>query len=142
MTIKDAAEKYGVSKQAVYQRLKRNLIQVDNLTDQETGHLTPEAEAILENLFGENSQQFNKRKLNLTEELKAAKAEIQRQQVNVELLTAKLEAAERERDLLRETLDQERAMFQRFLPAPGQTVQQGQKRPGFFRRIAAAVKGE
>lgn len=142
MTIKDAAEKYGISKQAIYQRLKRNSIPVDNLTDQETGTLTPEAEAILENLFGENRQQFDKRKLNLTEELKAAQAEIQQQKANIELLTAKLEAAERERDLLKDTIDQERALFQRFLPAPGQTMQQSEKRPGVFRRIAAAIKGE
>ena len=141
MTIKDAAEKYGISKQAIYQRLKRNNIQIDSLTDPETGNLTPDAEAIMENLFGEGSQQFNKRKLTLTEELKAAQAEIQHQQAIVDLLTAKLEAAERERDLLRETLDQERAMFQRFLPAPGQTVQTGEKRPGLLRRLAAAVKG-
>ena len=141
MTIKDAAEKYGISKQAIYQRLKRNNIQIDSLTDPETGDLTPDAEAIMENLFGEGSQQFNKRKLTLTEELKAAQAEIQHQQAIVDLLTAKLEAAERERDLLRETLDQERAMFQRFLPAPGQTVQPGEKRPGLLRRLAAAVKG-
>ncbi len=141
MTIKDAADKYGISKQAIYQRLKRNGITVDTLTDKETGELTPDAEAVFENLFGESSQQVNQRKSTLTDELKAAQATISSQQREIDLLTVKLEAVERERDLLRDTLDQERAMFTRYLPAPGQTVQPGEKRPGLFRRLAAAVKG-
>jgi predicted DNA-binding protein YlxM (UPF0122 family) len=149
MTIKEAADKYQVSKQAIYQRLKRNGLTVDSMTDKETGQLTPEAEGIMENLFGENRQLFDKRKFTPSDEIKALQEQVNSLQTNVELLTIKLEAAERERDLLKEqleqtrqTLEQERLLFQRFLPAAGETKSGTEKRPGLFRRIATAIKGE
>ena len=140
MTIKDAAEMYGISKQAIYQRLKKHGISLDTIRDQETGELSQDAEAVLENLFGENSQVFNQRRVNFTDELTRLKEAVNRQQIEVEKLTIQLEAAERERDFYRETLEQERALFSRYLPAPGETSQGREKRPGLFRRIAAAIK--
>ena len=137
MTIKEAAEQFGVSKQAIYQRMKRNGLAVDTLVDKETGQLTPEAEAIIVNLFGENKQQFDKRRFTPTEELKQAKEEISRLQREVEMLTFRIEAAEKEAASLRETLETERALFQRFLPAAGET-----QRPGLMKRIAAAFRGK
>jgi predicted DNA-binding protein YlxM (UPF0122 family) len=149
MTIKEAADKYQVSKQAIYQRLKRNGLTVDSMTDKETGQLTPEAEGILENLFGENRQLFYKRKFTPSDEIKALQEQVNSLQTNVEMLTIKLEAAERERDLLKaqvdqaqQTLEQERLLFQRFLPAAGETQRSAEQRPGLFRRIATAIKGE
>lgn len=149
MTIKEAADKYKVSKQAIYQRMKRNGLTIDSMTDKETGQLTPEAEGIMDNLFGANRQLFDKRKFTPSEELKAAQEQVKSLQTNVEMLTIKLEAAERERDLLREqidqarqTLEQERLLFQRFLPAAGETKSSAERRPGLLRRIATAIKGE
>lgn len=142
MDIKEAAIKYGVSRQAIYQRLKSNGIPVDNLKDKESGHLTPEAEAILDKLFGPSREEFKQRRESLQAELTAAKQEIESQRAQIELLTVKLQSAEKERDLLRETLDQERILFNRFLPAPAADPQPGQEpRKGLFKRIAAAIKG-
>lgn len=51
MTIKDAAELYGISTQAVYQRLKKESIDLKRLKDKSTGHLTPDAEVVFCKLF-------------------------------------------------------------------------------------------
>ena len=40
MTIKEAAKLYGISTQAVYQRLKKANINLDTLKDKETGEIT------------------------------------------------------------------------------------------------------
>lgn len=116
MTIKDASEKYGVSSQAIYQRLKRNKIPVESLKDKETGDLTPDALGIIENLFGQSSEQFNQRKTTMTEELNRLKSLVQTLEHEKEILQLRLDSSERERARIEETLNQERAMFNRFLP--------------------------
>lgn len=133
MTIREAAEKYQVSKQAIYQRLKANKINLDTLKDKETGELTAEAEAIIDNLFGENSKDFKSRQAALSAELTRANETISRQQTEIEILKIKLEAAERELSAYKETLEKERALFTRFLPAPEE--QQAGKRQGLFNRL-------
>ena len=56
MTIKQKAEELGVSPQAVYQRLKRNNVDVSSLTDKETKELTGEGEIIISKLFSSETQ--------------------------------------------------------------------------------------
>ena len=129
MTIKEAAEKYSISPQAIYQRLKKQKIPIESLKNKETGDLTPDALGIIENLFGESSAQFNQQKTSLQEELTKQKALIQSLEHERDLLRVRLEAAERERDAALNTLDQERALFTRLLPAPDQ------QRPGLFFRL-------
>lgn len=51
MTIKEAATMYGISPQAVYQRLKKEKINLDKLKDKETQELTPDGEAVFAKLF-------------------------------------------------------------------------------------------
>lgn len=118
MTIKEAAAKYGISQQAIYQRLKKNNIAVESLKDQENGGLTPDAIGILENLFGESSAKFNQQKLNVQEELTRLRALVQSLEHENELLKIKLEAANAAKETAIETLNQERSMFTRLLPAP------------------------
>lgn len=134
MKIKDAAEKYGISAQAIYQRLKKQNIPIDSLKDTETGDLTPDALGILENLFGESSAQYNQQKASLHDELARLKQLVQSLEYERDILKVKLEAAERERDTANETLNQERAMFTKFLPAPDQ------QRQGFISRIFGKKK--
>lgn len=129
MTIKEAAEKYNISPQAIYQRLKKQKIPIESLKDTETGDLTPDALGIIEKLFGESSAQYNQQKTSLQEELIKLRALVQSLEHERDLLRVKLEAAERERDAARDTLDQERALFTRFLPAPDQ------QRRGWFKGL-------
>ena len=51
MTIKQMATKLGVSPQAIYQKLKKNNIEVYSLTDKKTKDLTGEGEVIITKLF-------------------------------------------------------------------------------------------
>lgn len=129
MNIKEAATKYGISPQAIYQRLKKQNIPIDSLKDAETGDLTPDALGILENLFGESSAQYNQQKASLHDELARLKQLVQGLEYERDILKVKLEAAERERDAARDTLNQERALFTRFLP------EADQRRRGVFSRL-------
>ena len=100
---------------------------------------TAEAEAIIDNLFGKNSQVFKSRQVNLKSELTRAKETISSQQREIEILTIRLEAAERELSTCRETLAQERALFSRLLP--GETQQQTGQRRRIFNRLFGRGKG-
>lgn len=125
MKITDAAARYGVTMQAVYQRLKKNGIRVETLKDKETKELTAEGEAVLENLFGKNRKEFYQRR----ESLESLKAELSTAKSRIEILTVQLDAAEKARITAEETLANERAMFQRLLPSPEE------KRGGLLRRL-------
>lgn len=118
MTIKEAAAKYGISQQAIYQRIKNNGISLKSLKDPKTGDLTPDALGILENLFGESSEKFNQQRVSKEEELTRLRALVQSLEHENELLKIKLEASEAAKAAAVETLNQERAMFTRLLPAP------------------------
>ena len=133
MTIREAAEKYNITKQAIYQRLKTNGINIDTMKDKETGELTADAEAVLYNLFGSNSQEFKKKKVNLQEELRQAKEEISSKQKEIDILTSRLDAAEKALADCKETLMQERSMFTRLLPAPEK--QHTEPHSGFFHML-------
>ena len=58
MTINDIAKAYGVSRQAVYQRLKRKGVQLKDLQKEDSLELTEEGEALFREMFqqGEPSQ--------------------------------------------------------------------------------------
>lgn len=118
MKIKDIAEKYSISMQAIYQRLKKKGIAVESLKDPETGELTPDALGIFENLFGESSALFNQQHASKNEEIARLNALVQSLEHEKELLEVKLASAERERDRLEETLNQERMLFVKYLPDP------------------------
>lgn len=51
MTIKQYAAEHGVSPQAVYQRLKKNKIRVETLTENGSGEITGEGMVVLDKLF-------------------------------------------------------------------------------------------
>ena len=130
MTIKQMAEKHKVSPQAIYQRLKKQNVTVESLTDKETGELTPSGEMIIDKLFVKaeqpnkpNSRAYSKEKekqikdlhkLNaeLNERIKALEAEVLNLKADKEFLS---KALEKEQDLHRETVN-------RLLHAAGQTV--------------------
>ena len=118
MTIKEVAAKYGISQQAIYQRIKNNGISLKSLKDQKTGELTPDALGILENLFGESSEKFNQQRMSKEEELTRLRTLLQSLEHENELLKIKLEASEAAKAAAVETLNQERSMFTRLLPAP------------------------
>lgn len=57
MTIKQAAEKYGITVQAIYSRLKSNGIKLETIKDTNTGELTQDAEIVFDRLFSKEIQE-------------------------------------------------------------------------------------
>jgi hypothetical protein len=49
LTIKQAANLYGITPQAIYQRLKKEGVNIDKMKSKETGDLTPDAELVFSN---------------------------------------------------------------------------------------------
>lgn len=132
MTIKEAADRYGVSRQAIYQRLKRQGIQIDRLRDTETGELTAEGVAILSNMFTEAEAAPDRTADKEREQIDALTAEVKALQdqassltAQVATLTAQVAAITDERDFLRRALDQAQqlhAMTLQALPPPREPV--------------------
>lgn len=58
MTIKQYAQEAGISPQAVYQRLKKNKIKVESLTEKGSGEITGEGLVILNKLFDPENRQI------------------------------------------------------------------------------------
>lgn len=124
MTMKEAAAKYGVSRQAIYQKLKRQGLQVDTLRDPATGDFTPEGEEVLSSLFtpaDTTTDNTDKRVDELTADVNRLQAEVDRLTAQIDTLTAQLTATTDERDFLRRALDQAQqlhAMALKALPQP------------------------
>lgn len=76
MTLRDVAEKHGVSLQRVYKKISDSGIDVKTLKDQKTGVLTADGEAVINNLFNAKFKKINQQD----------NAVIQRQQMTIEKL--------------------------------------------------------
>ena len=99
MTIKQYAQKAGVSPQAVYQRLKKNKIKVESLTEKGTGELSGEGIAILDKLFDPENRQTKPPKDELIE---ALEQQIEALRVIVSTKEERLKSLEAEAAALRE----------------------------------------
>ena len=153
MTIKQAAEKYKVSPQAIYQRLKKQGVNVNSLMDKETQELTPEGEMILDKLFDKKSAPLKANSTAYAEEQKkqitALNIEISTLKEKIEGLERELAAAREDRDYLRLQLDKAQDNLTeniKRLPAPGQTVTGETKQRLSWReritgRISSSSKG-
>lgn len=150
MTIKQAAERYNITVQAVYSRLKKEGIALETLKDADTGELTADAEVVLDKLFKDKQQKhssFNSTIERLQEDVKRLNVE------NVELVE-KLKRLENENAELKQererllTIAQQaqelhKAALERLLPPPvDSTAAEGQgaegqqvKRGGLFARL-------
>ena len=102
MTIKQYAENHSISPQAVYQRLKKNKIKVESLTEKGTGEITGEGMIILDKLFDPENRQTKPIKDERIEALEKQLAEARA------LLSSKdelIKSLEKERDGLKEDKD-------------------------------------
>ena len=135
MTIKQYAEKQGISPQAVYQRLKKNKIKVESLTEKGTGELTGEGIVILDKLFDPENRQ--------TKPAKDEKIEAMQQQISDLLaqLSSKdeqIKGLEKEnaglkedKDYFKQALEKEQnnlSEIKALLPGPGQPAAAEQPR--------------
>lgn len=106
MTIREAAALYGISKQAIYQRLKKTGKELDQIRDEKTQELTELGMELVNSIYGKkggNEQSSVNQSVKEIETLKADNARLQEQ---VNALIEKVEALTEERDFLRRSLDQ------------------------------------
>lgn len=102
MTIKQYAVDHKVSPQAVYQRLKKNKIRVETLTENGSGELTGEGIVILDKLFDPENKAIKPLKDEkidaLEAQIAAIKAEKESLQTRVDLLTQRVEELKQDKD--------------------------------------------
>lgn len=153
MKISDVAKQYGVSKQAVYQRLKRAGVSVEALTDAKSREITAEGAAIILRLFnGADNDAFT-----VNEPVKADVDRAAQLQQQVDSLTAEVETLSQtlsdvtaERDHLRSSLTQalkavdqaqqlQAMMMQRMLPEPRESFSERVR--AFFSRNRGSTHG-
>ena len=111
MTIKQYAAQHRVSPQAVYQRLKKNKIRVETLTENGTGELTGEGIVILDKLFNPENRAIkplkDERIEALEAQLAAIKAENAALQTKVDLLTQRAEELKQDKEQYIKALERE-----------------------------------
>lgn len=128
MTIKQMADKLGVSPQAIYQKLKKNGVEVYKLTDKKTKELTGEAEVIINKLFSADPAEIKPSKQtvieSLQEQVQALRTENAVLVERVKHLEEKVSTLSTDKDTLQKALDKAQDLHQQslaFLPAAGQT---------------------
>lgn len=128
MTIKQMADKLGVSPQAIYQKLKKNGVEVYKLTDKKTKELTGEAEVIITKLFSADPAEIKPSKQtvieSLQEQVQALRTENAVLVERVKHLEEKVSTLSTDKDTLQKALDKAQDLHQQslaFLPAAGQT---------------------
>ena len=149
MTIKELADRLGVSSQSVYKRLKNHGVKLEALKDKTTGEITAEGLQVVARVFNMDltSEQTQPETAAETEtrvespvdsEVERLKKEVERLTTEVEKLNnlnstmvEKVQTLESERDYLRNALQAQQQLqamtLQRLpaLPAAGQTSRAG-----------------
>lgn len=149
MTIKELADRLGVSSQSVYKRLKNHGVKLETLRDKATGEITADGLQVVARIFdldttGEQAQPETAAEpaaeveSQVDSEVERLKKEVERLTAEVEKLNnlnstmvEKVESLESERDYLRQTLQAQQQLqamtLQKLpsLPAAGQTSRAG-----------------
>jgi septal ring factor EnvC (AmiA/AmiB activator) len=151
MTIKQAAEKYGISVQAIYSRLKKNGISLETLKDADTGELTADAMAVFDKLFDKENREKRESFNSTIERLQGEVNRLNKENSSLLEKIKQVEAAnaelkqERERllTIAQQAQELHKAALERLLPPPvDNTAAEGQgaegqqvKRGGLFTRL-------
>lgn len=145
MTIAEIAARLGVSKQAVYQKIKRAGLSINALKDHNTGEFTDDGAQTIVNLFNNaprSDVDVSTPSAGQVETINALNSDIDRLKTEVDRLNNLVEQLTGERDFLREALlqaqksadqaQQLQAMtLTKLLPAP---------RPGIAERLRQMFK--
>ena len=124
MTIKEVAQRTGLTHQAIYKRLKAHGVKLETLKDKATGHFTPEGEAVIMELFAIDAPEKPAEKADSTE---------------VEKLRNQVATVESERDYLRGALEREQQLqamtLTKLPPALPPSDEEKQRRRTWWDRI-------
>lgn len=132
MTIKDVAQKSGLTHQAIYKRLKSKGIKIEAIKDKKTGHFTPEGEKMMIDLFDLSEAAERPSEAQETPSDDGLTKEVEKLRNQVDLLTG-------ERDFLRQSLEREQQLhamtLTKLLPSGEE------KEKGRFRAAWDALRG-
>lgn len=151
MTIKEYAAKIGVSPQAVYQRVKKNKIKIDTLTERGSGELTGEGIVILDKLFDPENRQTKPPKDELIEALEKQiaelRAEVASKSERVKSLEEQTASLKEDKEYFKQALEKEQQNMKEIkalLPAPAKEPEARRRltlRERFTGRIDSSSKG-
>jgi predicted nuclease with TOPRIM domain len=145
MNIKEAAAAYGVSTQAIYQRIAKAGKKAKDLTNRETGDLTDDAEALLASWFASEPIKEGKSVCNHCKELQSEKdalqAELKALQAENQALQSQLALMQTDKDRLYTLLNQAQQMAQALTVARIGEQRRREARP-LWERVRVFVMGE
>ena len=127
MTIKEAAAQHGVSTQAIYKRLNQHGVKLSTLKDHDTGELTADGEAVINQLFNQPKPTGNNQ---LKETISRMTTEIAEVKVQNEALRERVRELEADKAYLQGQNTELLTRIPPALPAPGQT-----EKRGFFSKL-------
>jgi peptidoglycan hydrolase CwlO-like protein len=146
MTIKQYAAKAGVSPQAVYQRLKKNKIRVESLTEKGSGELSGEGIVILDKLFDPENRPTKPPKDEMIETLEQKvaelRAELSSKEERIKHLEEQAESLKEDKAFFKQAFEKEQNNFaelKNLLPGPGQTATAGGRKLTWRERITGKV---
>ena len=143
MTIRDIAQRTGLTHQAIYKRIKAHGVALDTLKDKSTGQFTPEGEALILELFALASTATE---ADATEVARLT-TQVAELTTEVEKLRNQVATLENERDFLRVTLEREQQLHGITLtkiPTPPTALPEGRSEPtrGRLKALWDKVRGK
>lgn len=142
MTVKEVAQRTGLTNAAIYKRIKAKGVKLEAIKDKKTGQFTPDGERLIIELFNldaapEQAENRPEKAVDnqvekLTTELKELTTEVEKLRTQVELLTD-------ERNNLRATLEREQQLHAMTLTKLLPSGDEAEK--GRFRAAWDALRG-
>lgn len=147
MTIKEYAKQQGISPQAVYQRLKKNKVKVESLTEKGTGEISGEGMVILNKLFNQENRQIKPIKDEqieaMTEQIAELRAAVASKDERIKRLEAEAADLREDKEYFKQALDKAQnnlSEIKALLPGAGQPAT-GSGRRSFWQRLTGKGKG-
>ena len=145
MTIKQYAAQHKVSPQAVYQRLKKNKIRVETLTENGTGELTGEGIVVLDKLFSPENRAIKPLKDEKIEALEAQLSAIKSEnavlQTKVDSLTEMVGILKQSNETYIKLLEQEREQnLEMVKRLPAGSAEGSAEKRSFWQRLTGKGK--
>ena len=145
MTIKEVAEQYGITPQAVYKRLRENKIEVKTITDAKTKHLTADGEGVIKRLFDGEGQNkplmIHVEKATweaLNDELNQLKKKLSDLEKDLQTREKRIDELEADKAYFKDQIDKAQAERSELI---SRIPTQQERRPGFIRRLLSGNRG-
>ena len=142
MTVKEVAQRTGLSHQAIYKRIKAKGVALAAIKDAKTGHFTPDGERLIFELFNlENApeQAENRPEKPIDNQVEKLTTRVAELTTEVEKLRNQVELLTSERDNLRAVLEREQQLHAMTLTKLLPSGEQGEK--GRFRAAWDVLRG-